>query len=54
MNVMMVEREQFVQGIPGARTNLIAQARSLIDALETPMEHLLTVIWANVRIKPLP
>ena len=54
MSAMLVERQKLAQGVSSARTNLIAQARSLIAGLETPMEHILHVIWANVRLESLP
>ena len=41
--------EAFSQKEPGARESLIASARSLIAALETPMETVLWMIWAEVR-----
>ena len=34
---------------PGARTELIARARSLISALETPIESIIWMAWAEVR-----
>ena len=53
MTAMTIERQKLVQGRPGARENMISQARSLVAALETPMEHILEVIWANVSLVPL-
>ena len=49
LQALMVEQQKFAQKDPNARTNLISQARSLITALETPMEYVLQIIWANVR-----
>ena len=54
LDAMMAERQKFSQKDSDARTNLISQARSLIAALETPMEYILQIIWANVRLQPLP
>ncbi len=53
LDAMMAERKKFAEKVPGARANLISQARSLIATLETPMEHILQIIWANVRLNPL-
>ncbi|CAD6594481.1 MAG: hypothetical protein ASARMPREDX12_009039 [Alectoria sarmentosa] len=47
LDAMMAERQKFSQKDSDARTNLISQARSLIAALETPMEYILQIIWAN-------
>ena len=53
LDAMMAERQKFAKKDPDARANLISQARSLIAALETPMEYILQIIWANVRLNPL-
>ena len=51
LKAIMVEGQKLAQKDSSARTNLIAQARSLIAALETPMEYLLQITWANVSLK---
>ncbi|KAL8832104.1 MAG: hypothetical protein Q9191_000461 [Dirinaria sp. TL-2023a] len=47
LNAMMIEKRNFGQNDPDARTNLISQARALIAHLETPMEHVLQIVWAD-------
>lgn len=53
LNAMTSEGQKLAQKDPVARTKLISQARSLIAALETPMECVLQIIWANVRLTSL-
>lgn len=47
-----IKGEAFSRSEEGAREALIASARSLIMALETPMEAVTWMIWAEVRLSP--
>ena len=42
--------QAFLAGQNAARTGLIAKARSLIAALESPVESITWMAWAEVRI----
>jgi hypothetical protein len=44
------EGQNYMSNGPGAREKLIASARELITATESPMESLLWAIWAQVQI----
>lgn len=44
---------KFMNGDSSARETLIARARELVAATETPVETLLWTIWAMVRARPL-
>jgi hypothetical protein len=42
--------QNYMSNEPGAREKLIASARELIAATESPIESLLWAIWAQVQI----
>jgi len=48
LSKITAQGKSYMSNEPGAREKLIASARDLIDAAESPIESLLWLIWAEV------
>lgn len=49
IEVLLSERKRLAQNEPDARENLISTARELVSNLETPLEAMGWINWAEVR-----